>query len=62
VNSRAGLDVLIMQRCFCVENVWGSGGIEAHIINLGEVSFTPLPICPRGKSLLCPVDERLSGP
>jgi hypothetical protein len=49
------------------EDVWGSGGIDPHIVDLGigwrwVVSFTPLLLYPRGKSPLVPSDRRLGGP
>jgi hypothetical protein len=49
------------------EGVWGSGCIDPHFLDLGTswrwvVSFTPLPLYPRGKSPRYPLDRRLGGP
>jgi hypothetical protein len=49
------------------EGVWGSGRTDPYFLNLGtswrwEVSCTPLPLYPRGKSLRYPLDRRLGGP
>jgi hypothetical protein len=47
--------------------VWGTGCIAPHYLDLvtrwrGVVSFTPLPLYPRGKSPRYPLDRRQSGP
>jgi hypothetical protein len=49
------------------EGVLGSGGITAHILDLGTrwrwvVSFTPRTLYPQGKSSWYPLDRRLGGP
>jgi hypothetical protein len=49
------------------EGVWGSGCINPNFLDLGTswrwvVSFTPLPLYPRGKSPRYPLDRRLGGP
>jgi hypothetical protein len=48
-------------------NAYGSGCIDPHCLDLGTswrwvVSFTPLPLYPRGKSPQYPLDRRLGGP
>jgi len=47
--------------------VWGSGGIDSLILNLGTrwrrlVSFTARPLYSRGRSPRYPLDSRLYGP
>jgi hypothetical protein len=49
------------------EDVWGSGRIDPHFLDLGTgwswvVRFTPLPLYLRGKSPWYPFDWRLGGP
>jgi hypothetical protein len=49
------------------EDVWGSGCIDPHFLDLGTscrwvVSFTPLPLYPCGKSPRYSLDRRLGGP
>jgi hypothetical protein len=49
------------------EDVWGCGGIAAHILNFGTrwrwvASFTPRPLYSRGKSPWYPLNRRLGGP
>jgi hypothetical protein len=49
------------------EGVWGNGCIDPHCLDLGTgwrwmVSFTPLPLYPRGKSPRYPLDRRLGWP
>jgi len=43
---------------------WGSGSKSPSILDLGtrEVSFTPRPLCPQGKSPSYPLDRRLGEP
>jgi hypothetical protein len=48
------------------EGVWGSEYIDQHFLHLGTswrwvVSFTSLPLYPRGKSPRYPLDRRLEG-
>jgi hypothetical protein len=50
----------------CAEDVLGSGGIAARILDLGTrwmwlVSFMPRPLHPQGKSPWYPLDRRLGG-
>jgi hypothetical protein len=51
------------------EDVWGSGCTEPHFVYLETrsswkwvISFTPLPLYPRGKNPSYPLDTRLGGP
>jgi hypothetical protein len=50
-----------------MKTVWRNGCIDPRIIDLGislrwEVSFTPRPLCPLGKSPSYPLDTRLVSP
>jgi hypothetical protein len=47
---------------YAMEDIWGSGGIAPHILNLGDrwrsvVSFTSQPLCPWKKSPRYSVDR-----
>jgi hypothetical protein len=49
------------------EDIWGSGCIDPHFLDLGTswrwvVSFTPWPLYPQGKRPRYPLDRRLGEP
>jgi hypothetical protein len=53
-------------KALCHEGVWGSGCIDLRFLDLGTswrraVSFTPLPLYPRGEIPLNPLDRGLGG-
>jgi hypothetical protein len=64
---RSILILSIPLRLSLPRGVWGSGCIDPHCLDLGTswmwvVSFTPLPLYPRGKSPRYTLVRRLGGP
>jgi hypothetical protein len=67
MNAAVKVSLCLTNYALRHEGVWGSGCIDPHFLDLGTswrwvVSFTPLPLYPREKSLRYSFDRRLGGP
>jgi hypothetical protein len=61
--KKVKLSLCLTNQALRYEGVWGSGHIDPHFLDLGTswrwvVSFTPLPVYPRGKSPRYPLGPR----
>jgi hypothetical protein len=66
IKVQVKLSLCLTNQALCREGVWRSGRIDPYF-DLGTswrwvVSFTPLPLYPRGKRLRYPLVRRLGGP
>jgi hypothetical protein len=67
LHLKVKLSLCLTNEALRHEGAWGSGCIDPHFLDLETgwrwaVSFTPRPLCHRGKSPRYPVDRRLGGP